>query len=180
MTGANTILALLLTVPFSGHPSLTTGLTSPPRLTVGDRFDLELVVTCPTRSLVTGPLSDSLGIFMVADEKRSTAARAGYDQLTYHLSVAGFKPGTHHIPTFVFLIRSGAKTDTLRSDTASVTIASVLPEKMKDVNGLKPAESFPNPWLWIVPGLALLLALAAYVGRRLYLRFRRLQELAQA
>src|SRR5438552_18091737 len=149
MTGANTILALLLTVPFSGHPSVTSRLTTPPRLTVGDRFDLGLVVTCPARSLVTGPLADSLGSFVVAGEKRSTAARAGYDQLTYRLSLAGFKPGTHRLPIFAFLIQSGAKTDTLRSDTASVTIASVLPETMKDVNGLKPAESFPNPWLWI-------------------------------
>src|SRR5207249_10708198 len=109
-------------------------LTTPPRLTVGDRFELALSVTAPHPSLVTGPLADSLGVFAVGDERRSSAVRGGNDVTTYRLSLAGFEAGRHALPVFRFLIQSGARTDTLRSDTAAVTIASLLPATMKDIH----------------------------------------------
>ena len=180
MIVGKTLLAILLIAPFAGRPSLTTKLSPRPRLTVGDRFDLALVVTCPNRGLVTGPLADSMGVFAVADQRTRTAIRPGYDEATYHLSLAAFRPGTHRLPVFTFLVQTGQKTDTLRSEPLAVTIASVLPEKMQDIHGLKPAESFPNYWLWLAPGILLLAAALAYAGHRLYKRLRRIQELAQA
>jgi hypothetical protein len=178
MIVATTLLALTLIAP--GHPSITTRVSARPHLTVGDRFDMTLVVTSPSPSLVTGPLADSMGMFAVGDEKRTTARRSGSAETTYRLSVAGFKPGTHRLPVFTFLVLTGPKTDTLRSDTGSVTIASLLPGTMKDINGLKPAETFPNYWLWAVPGLVLLLGALAWIGRRLYRRFERSRALALA
>ncbi len=180
MTFATFLLALLLTAPDPGQPSIVTRVTRPARLTVGDRFDVTLVVTAPARSLVTGPLADSMGVFEVAGEKRKSAQRSGTTETTYRLSVAGFKPGAHRLPTFAFLVLAGARTDTLTSDSATVTIASLLPEKMKDINGLKPAETFPNLWLWIIPGIVALLAALVVLGRRLYRRLRRIRDLAQA
>jgi len=180
MNVVTTLLALTLIAPTPGHPSVATRVSARPRLTVGDRFELTLVVTSPPRGLVIGPLSDSMGVFAIGGEKRKTIHRAGEEETTYRLSLAGFKPGTHRLPAFTFLIVQGAKTDTLRSDTAAVTIASLLPEKMKDINGLKPAEAFPNYWLWIIPGVLLLLVALAWVGRRLVQRLRRIEELAQA
>jgi len=177
---ASVLSALLLAAPFSGHPTVVTKLSPHPRLTVGDRFEVALVVTRAKRSIVTGPLADSMGVFVVAGEKRKTAVRTGYDESTYRLSVAGFKAGTHPLPVFIFLVQSGQKTDTLRSDTATVTISSVMPEKMQDINGLAPAERFPNQLLWIIPAIILLLAALAYLGIRLYRRFRRIQAQAQA
>jgi hypothetical protein len=56
----------------------------------------------------------------------------------------------------------------------------VLPPGMKDINDLKPAETFPNPWLWIVPGILLLAAGLAYAATRLYRRIRRTRELAES
>lgn len=180
MTVATTLLALLLAAPAAGRPTVTTRLSVPTRLTVGDRFEVTLLVTSPRRSLVTGPLADSMGVFVVGEEKRHSAVRSDHVESTYRLSLAGFKPGTHHLPSFLFTVRDGERADTLRCDTASVTIASVLPEKMKDINGLKPAEQFPNPWLWILPVAVLLLGALAYAARRLIRRIRTLQELAQA
>lgn len=170
------LLAFTLVVPGPGRSSVTTRVSTPARLTVGDRFDLTLAVTSPSRSLVLGPLADSLGVFAVADEKRRTAVRAGSATTTYRLRVAGFQPGRHRLPVFTFLVQAGATTDTLRSDTGSVTIASVLPAQMKDIHPLKPAESFPNHGLWMVPALLGVLALLAWAGRRLVRRYRRLQE----
>jgi len=174
------LLALLLSAPVPERSAVTTRLSVPRRLTVGDRFELTLVVTGPKPSLVTGPLADSMGVFAVGQERRRTAVRPDRIETTYRLGMAGFRPGTHRLPRFAFLVHAGSQVDTLASDTASVTIASVLPDSMEDIHGLKPAEAFPNPWLWIVPGIALLLPGLAWAARRLYRRLRRIQELAHA
>ena len=153
-------------------------VAAPERLTVGDRFPVTLDVTAPSRSLVTGPLPESAGAFVVAGEKRSTRIRSDHVEATYRLELAGFEPGRQRLPVFTFLVQHGARRDTLRSDTASVTIASVLPQKMQDIHGLAPAEAFPNLLLWIVPAAAGLLAALAWLARRLYRKLRRIQELA--
>jgi hypothetical protein len=179
MIAASLLIALLATRA-PAHSSVAMTLSPPARLTVGDRFQVSLVVTSPSRSLITGPLADSLGVFVVAGESRKTRARSGHDESTYRLSLAGFRPGRQPLPLFAFLVQSGATTDTLITDTASVTIASVLPAKMQDINGLAAAEAFPNRLLWVIPGALLLLAALVYLGRRLYRRFRTIQELAAA
>lgn len=171
---------LLLAAPTPAHPTLTTRLEPHEHLTVGDRFDLTLTVTSATPALVTGPLADSTGVFVVASEKRHTENHRDRHVSTYTLSMAGFLPGTHPIPVFTFLVENGQRTDTLKSDTASVEIASVLPSGMKDIHGLAPPEGFPNLLLWILPAGLLLVAVLAYLGLRLYRRLRRYQELAQA
>lgn len=176
---AHVLLLLLLVAPPAGRPSVVMKLPAHRPLTVGDRFELSFTVSSPVKSLVTGPLADSMGVFVVADEKRTTRVRADHDESTYRLSVAGFQPGTHPLPPFVFLVQSGSRTDTLKVDTASVTIASVLPEKMKDINGLAPPETFPNWLLWIIPGALVLLALLAWLTVRLVRRLRTLNESAQ-
>ena len=177
MTAASLLLALVAAAA-PVRPAVTQKLALPPRLTVGDRFEVRLDVTSPPRSLVTGPLAESTGAFVVAGEHRVTHLRPDHDEASYQLNVAGFKAGRQRLPAFVFLVQSGARTDTLRTDTTSVTIASLLPAKMQDIHGLAPPETFPNRWLWIVPGAVLLLAALAWLARRLVRRFRTLQELA--
>lgn len=179
MTHAATLLSLLLVAPLPGNPSLSTHVAAGPRLTVGDRFDVTLVLENTTGALVTGPLADSTGAFVVAGEDRKSARRAGHTQVTYKLSVAGFRPGTHRLPVFTFLL-TGPRTDTLRSEPATVTIASVLPEKMSEVNALKAPERFPNYLLWIIPGALVLLAALVWFGRRLYRRLRENLERVEA
>jgi hypothetical protein len=179
VTGPSLLLALVAAVA-PVRSAVTQQLTLPPRLTVGDRFEVRLDVTSPPRSLVTGPLADSAGAFVVVGEQRTTRIRADRDESTYRLRVAGFKPGRQRLPRFVFLVASGARSDTLRTDTASVTIASVLPAKMQDIHGLAPPETFPNRWLWIVPVAVLLLAALAWLARRLLRRYQTLRELIAA
>jgi len=173
------LLMLLLAAPAPERPTVTTGIPAHGRLTVGDRFEVSLVVTAPSGSRVLGPLADSLGVFVVTDEKHSTQKQADAEASTYRLTLAGFRPGTHSIPVFRFLVVAGQEADTLASDTASVTIASVMPADMKDIHGLAPAETFPNVLLWLIPVAALLLAALAYLGVRLYRRLRRAQGLGQ-
>ena len=180
MLSARLILTLLLVAQLPGHPALTTRTESRARLTVGDPFDVVLTLTRADSSQVIGPLADSMGVFLPAAQQPKASIRSGHDPDVYRLSLAAFKAGRHRLPVFTFLVRLGSRVDTLRSDSAVVTVTSVLPREMKDINDLKPAETFPNPWLWIVPGILLLAAGLAYAGSRLYRRFRRIRELAES
>jgi hypothetical protein len=165
--------------PPADRPTVATRVQTPARLTVGDRFELSLVVTAPHLSIVTGPIADSTGVFAVADEKRSTARRTASMVSTYRLSMAGFQAGRHPLPVFTFLVSREQHVDTLRSDTGSVTIASVLPPKMDDVNALAPPETFPNYLMWILPGVLVLAGVLALFLRRVFRRLRTMAELGR-
>jgi hypothetical protein len=178
MLPAKLVLTLLLLAQLPGHPALTTRVASRGRLTVGDPFEVVLTLARSDSSQVIGPLADSMGVFLPAirQPKAPHRTRGGPD--VHRLRLAAFKPGRHRLPVFRFLVRTGSRVDTLRSDSAAVTVASVLPRERKDINDLKPAETFPNLWLWIVPGILLLAAGLVYAGSRLIRRFRRIRELA--
>ena len=178
MLPAQLVLTLLLVAQLPGSPALTTRVAPGARLTVGDPFDVVLTLTRADSSQVIGPLVDSLGVFLPAARQPKAPARTGRGPDVHRLSLAAFKPGRHRLPTFTFLVRTGSRVDTLRSDSAVVTVASVLPKEQKDINDLKPAEAFPNYWLWIVPGILLLAAGLVYAGSRLIRRLRRIRELA--
>ena len=178
MLPAQLVLALMLVAQLPGHPALTTRTAPRARLTVGDPFDVVLTLTRADSSQVIGPLADSMGVFLPAARQAKAPIRTGRGPDVHRLSLAAFKPGRHRLPVFTFLVRTGSRIDTLRSDPVVVTVASVLPREMKDINDLKPVETFPNPWLWIVPGILLLAAGLLYAGSRLVRRFRRIRELA--
>ena len=82
------LVLLALASPAPERPRLESRLRVPPRLTVGDRFEMTVVVTSPRRSLVTGPLTDSAGVFALGQLVRKTTPRAGLDVSTYRLSLA--------------------------------------------------------------------------------------------
>jgi hypothetical protein len=134
------------------------------------------VLTTRHPSLVTGPVADSLGAFVIVKEDRTTARRGDLDRTTVKLAVASFQAGRQTLPGLHFPVSFGGQNDTLTGDTVGVTIASVLPDSMKDVHGLKPAETFPNHALWLIPAIVLLAALLAWLGWKFYRRLRRLQE----
>jgi hypothetical protein len=175
---ARTLLTLLLAAALPGQPTLTTRLEPPARLTVGDPFDLVLTVTAADSARLIGPLADSLGVFLPAGQQAKTTTRPGPDESVYRLRLAAFKAGQQRLPTFTFLVQSGSRIDTLRSDSLSVSVASVLPSKMQDIHDLKPAEAFPNHWLWVIPGALLLAAGLVYAGFRVYRRIKRIRQLA--
>jgi hypothetical protein len=176
MTLAASLVVVLLGVPFAGRPAVETRFSPPAKLTVGDRFDVTFVVRAGRPSLVTGPLPDSLGPCLIVDERHRTDRRREFDETSYRVSFACFAPGRHRLPPLAFLVTSGQKTDTLRSDTVAVSVASVLPAGMKDIHGLKPPEAFPNYALWLVPAVLLALLALGLLARRLLRRLRTLAE----
>jgi len=156
--------------------SIVTKSVLPAKLTVGDPFEVTYVVRSPHPSILTGPLADSLGPFLLVDEKRANVRRGESDESSYRMRVAAFRTGHSTLPALRFLVTHGDRSDTLTGDTVAVTVTSVLPADMKDIHPLKPAESFPNPWAWIIPSAVVLLGLLALLGRRLWQRFRHPEE----
>jgi hypothetical protein len=94
--------------------------------------------------------------------------------------MAGFQAGRHVVPPLTFLVHTGDRTDTLRTDTAAVTLTSVLPPKMADIHGLAPPETFPNLLLWGIPLGVVLLGFVAWLVRRLLRRWREIRAEAIA
>lgn len=170
--------AKLTPAALAAQPTIETRFLQHAKLTVGDRFGVTATITTDGPALVTGPLADSMGVFLLGDVKEKTQKHGTLHTSTYTLSLAAFAPGAHTLPAFKFLVGGAAHVDTLATDTASITIASVMPPTMKDVNGLAPAEQFPNYALWIIPLALLLLVALALFGRGLLRRIRRLKELA--
>ncbi|MDQ7798276.1 MAG: hypothetical protein RDU76_04945 [Candidatus Edwardsbacteria bacterium] len=148
------------------------------KLSVGTPFELVVDVNYPNTAKPLGPIADSTGAFLVIDQKIKTSSHKGFNTNTYRLKLAGFKPGETILPRFIFLISDKDRIDTLFSDTLKVNISSVMPAKMSDINDIKPAETFPNYWLWLIPAAILLLALLGYLGYRIYLKIKKIQELA--
>ncbi|MBU2462632.1 MAG: hypothetical protein KKG02_11440 [Candidatus Edwardsbacteria bacterium] len=173
------LLTILLISQLQGQPSLNTKVIAR-KLSVGTPFELVIDVNYPNNANPLGPIADSTGSFLVIDHKVKTKSHKGFNTNTYRLKLAGFKTGETSLPRFKFLISDKDRVDTLYSDTLKVTISSVMPAKMSDINDIKPEEKFPNYWLWLIPAAILLLALLGYFGYRIYLKIKKIQELAQA
>jgi len=150
------------------------------KLSVGTPFELVIDVNYSNTAKPLGPIADSTGSFLVIDQKVKTKSHKGFNTNSYRLKMAGFRTGELSLPRFKFLISAKDSVDTLYSDTLKVNISSVMPEKMSDINDIKPEVKFPNHWLWLIPGIIILLSILGYLGYRLYLQLKKLKELAQA
>ena len=175
----NNALLFIVIAQLSGQPSIKTSFL-PKRLTVGDQFTVTYTVTCANSVKVLGPFADSLGPFALVGKKTKTKTHQGYNDNIYTVQFAGFKPGEAVLPPLRFLVQTGDRIDTVAGDSVKVAIASVLPPTMAAINDIKPAISFPNYWLWLVPAAVALLALACYLGYVLYTKLQRIKELAAA
>lgn len=173
------LLTILLASQLQGQPSLNAKVIAR-KLSVGTPFELVIDVHYPNNAKPLGPMVDSTGPFLVVDQKVKTKSHKGFNTNTYRLKLAGFKPGEQSLPRFKILISDKDRVDTLYSDTLKVTISSVMPAKMSDINDIKPEEKFPNYWLWLIPAVIILLALLGYLGYRIYLKVKKIKELAQA
>ena len=144
-------------------------------LTVGDRFKLELTVAHHRELNATGPFPDSLGSFLVLDDKPVTRYKGDTVIEVHELEMAAFAPGELALPRFFVTFQDSGEVRAVQTESLGVQIQSVLPEKMEDVNDLKPQIQFPNLMpLWIALGIvgAALLAFLAYRFRRFFMRHR--------
>jgi hypothetical protein len=163
----------------SGGPVSVAARLKPRRgtraLTVGDPFELELTVKYHRKLKVSQPFSPEFEPFLALDRKSVTRYVGDTIVDVHTIKVAPFNTGELKVPPFVVVYPSEGEVLAAASDSIPLTVKSVLPEKMEDINDIKPQVQFPNLLpLWIALGLvgALLLGFA---GFRLYRRYRRLR-----
>lgn len=142
-------------------------------LTVGDRFRLELTVKRHRGLKISGPFAESLGAFLLLGSKQRIRYAGDTVVDVQDLEVAAFAPGKLMLPRFVVTFEDSGEVRAVRSESIDIEVKSVLPEKMDDINDLKPQAQFPNLLpLWIALGVVTLAGLG-YGGWRLRRFWRR-------
>ncbi|MFO7650294.1 MAG: hypothetical protein R6X13_02995 [bacterium] len=161
----------------SGGPVSVAAKLKPQRgkLTVGDPFGVELVVRRLRTVSASQPFLPEPGQFLVLDRKTVTSYAGDTIVDRHTLKMAAFAPGELKLPPFIVTWQGDTSVYASSSDSLPVTIASVMPDSMKDINDLKPQVQYPNLLpIWILLGLIALIGLA-WLGRRLYRRYRRIK-----
>ena len=150
-------------------------LEVPESLTVGDRFTLSAELTHPKDLLASTPVLDSLGPFAIVSVDSSRTFEGDTVRRIYAFELAAFGTGELWVPPLRTTYVENEEEHVVRSDSLSLTVASVLPEDMTEVRDIKPVLSFPSR-LWIVLLAAFVLALVlAWLVLR-FLRRRRVTE----
>ncbi|MEO0078868.1 MAG: hypothetical protein ABIK86_07730, partial [candidate division WOR-3 bacterium] len=122
-------------------------------LTVGDQFELELTVKYHRNVKVSSPFSPEFEPFLALGRK--TVTRYAGDTIVdvHTIKMAAFNTGELKIPPFFVTYPGEDEVVAAASDSIPLTIASVLPKEMEDINDIKPQVQFPNLLpLWILLG----------------------------
>jgi hypothetical protein len=145
------------------------------RLTVGDRFDVELTVRRLRTVKASQPFLPDPGRFLVLDQKTVTNYAGDTIVDRHSLEVAAFAAGELKLPPFVVTWQGDTAVYASTSDSLALKVESVMPDSMKDINDLKPQVQYPNLLpVWIILGLVAAAGLG-WLGFRLYRRYRRIR-----
>ncbi|MBE0432080.1 hypothetical protein IBX73_01290 [candidate division WOR-3 bacterium] len=138
-------------------------------LMIGDPFEITLTAAYPKGTELSEPFVDSLEPFIIVDQKNEIVEHEGTVRNTYEMKLVPFGTGSLRVPEFRFLRRKGDTVDTLSSAAISLSVASVLPEDMQDINDIKKAVEFPNFLPLIIAAAMIAAAVIGYAAYR-YLR----------
>ncbi len=166
------ILLLLMLSPIQTKAYLAKEYVNK-KLTIGDPFEIVVVVEAPVNKKVSQPFADSLEPFVILNQKHRIVQEKGKVIDTYHFKVAAFNTGDLTLPPFKFIVGEGTTLDTIHTNTIEVKIQSLLPEDMKDIHDIKPMIEFPNLLPFILIIAVILIAIVLFVGFRLYKKFKR-------
>ena len=169
------------------NPATVTSKVSSTTVRVAEPFTLEITVNAPTGSEVDFPaIGESMGRFDVTDQFDQadvpSVGEATQRTWTRQLTLESIITGDLEIPSLEILVRSGDAAQTLKSETISIHVASVLedradPTKFRDIKSVVDV-AVPQPvshaWLWWTLGgagsvAAAALMLAAVARRRTWM-----------
>jgi len=142
-------------------------------LTIGDPFEVLVTVNHPRDADISMPYVDTLEPFMVIDRKSQRIEEGGAVKEVYRFTLVSFDTGELKIPPFKFIVHSEGLSDTLLSNDVDITVASVLPDEMQDINDIKGPVRFPNFRPLIIGAIILMIAATGYIAYRYFRRIRR-------
>jgi hypothetical protein len=135
-------------------------------LTIGDPFEIEVSVTHPQDEKISAPFVDSLEPFMILSQDKTIIMEKGMETNTYRMRMVPFHTGDLTVPAFKFMHAHRDSTDTLTSNAVPITITSVLPDDMQDINDIKEAVEYPDYRPFIIVGILIALAAIGFFGYR--------------
>ncbi len=141
------------------------------KLTIGDPFNVTIEIVTDHGTKINGPFIDGVDSFVITDVKRKTVGEKGRNVDIFNLRLVPFQTGELEIPPLLFLNINDGQIDTLTSPSIPITIHSVLPAGMKDINRLKPAVEYPNYVPLIIFVAALAIGGLGYAGYRIYQKY---------
>ncbi|MEO0128505.1 MAG: hypothetical protein ABIL44_12265 [candidate division WOR-3 bacterium] len=142
------------------------------KLTIGDPFEIAVVVSIPANKNISEPFVDSIGPFAIIDQKHKILQEKGIARHYYRLRVSAFNTGELKFPPLKFLLKENSNIDTIQTNPVDIKIASVLPEGMKDINDIKEMIEFPNPLPVIFLIIVICAGVIAFFGTKFYKRFK--------
>lgn len=145
-------------------------------LTIGDRIRMRVRVTRPRELTVSPPVPANPEELLILNQKHHTEYRGDSAVDGYELTVAVFATGERRFAPFLVNYQDKGEVWVSASDSIPLKVASLISDKMQDINELKPQITFPNLLpLWVAVAV-LGCGFAGYLGWRLWQRYRRRQE----
>lgn len=149
------------------------------QLTVGDPFEVSVVLTYPQAGRISEPIPDSLPPFAITGVASKIVQQKGNATSTYRIRFSAFEAGDLKLPVLKFVYREGtAASETLKTEPIPIKIASVLSKDMKDINDVKKMIEFPNFLPFILLVIFIVLAVALFFGWKLYRRLKKIRAAA--
>ena len=145
------------------------------KLTIGDPFEVVVVLEHTPGAEISEPFVDTLEPFFFIDQNSQIVEEHGKVRRTYRIEMVAFAAGELHVPPFKFLVRRGEEVDTLSSNSVALNVASVMSEEMNDINDIKKAVEFPDFLPLIIAGIVILAVLLGYLAYRYIRKLRRLR-----
>jgi hypothetical protein len=155
--------------------TIFTASLSQDSISVGDRILYEATIIVPKGATITPPdVGTAFGKFVVKEWNSDKVEKKNADSLNFKYVISFYEIEQCTIPPIPFIQTLNGKTDTLLSKPMPVRLV-LIPNTdsaatAPSIKDLKPQQSAGKPsfiWLWIVLGLAALIALV-YFSRRFW------------
>ncbi len=150
------------------------------QLTVGDQFKMTFTVEHPKEIPISPLAVDTIEPFGIMEQKVTQKTMGDKMISTFDLKLAAFATGDLKIPPFRVFFQTNPKDTILKyvaTDSIPISIASVLPEDMRDINDIKKPIDFPNPLPLIILAIVIGAGILIFIGYRLAKRFRRIRAM---
>ncbi len=148
-------------------------------LTVGDPFEIVVTVLHPRDVELSEPLVDGLEPFALIHQGSQRVEERGIVRNVYRYRLVAFDTGELRIPAFKCTMRGDSMPDTLFSNSIDISVTSVLPADMQDINDIKDAVRFPNFKPLIVGALLLIIAAIGYAAYHFVKKLRKAKAFAR-
>jgi hypothetical protein len=141
-------------------------------LSVGDRVHFSVSILGPKGATIVPPdPSSQFGALTVKEWNSRKFEQEKADSTVFEYSLTFYKPEPCTIPSLSYVLETGTKRDTLKSEAIPLTMVPLITTDSADIMDLRPQQTTgkrPLAWLWLL--IAMLAATAAIVIIRHYSR----------